>query len=430
MGERIRRAGAVAWAVVGLVALLTVLGLVGWWLRVIFPPLILAGAIVFLLNPIVTLLQRRGVPRVGGAAIAYLAIAGVLVGAGFLVSPIVADQADELSKEWPQIRAKIERWVDDRAAQSEDWAVRLPTWAELQDQVDSTDENIGDQLDRAREIGSRVFHILLIAVLGPIIAFYLLVDLPHLRDVANGLVPERARPEVHLLAHRLNRAIGGFFRGQLMVALIVGMMVSTGLAVLDLPLWLIIGMVAGLFNIVPLVGPWIGAIPGVVVALTTRDVGTAVWVVAIMAGAQQVDNHFITPQVMQRAVKLHPVAVMLALLAGGTIGGIGGLLLAVPVAAVVKIVVGHLWRTYVLGEPVEQVAGQARAADEGHGGGVVTAVGTAPSTRGGVDPGDRDRDRDGAGDEAEDADRDPVERREDRPGATAAGVAARRGEEA
>ncbi|HEX9994248.1 MAG TPA: AI-2E family transporter [Acidimicrobiales bacterium] len=422
MGDRIRQAGAVAWAVVGVVALLTVIGLVGWWLRVIFPPLVLAGAIVFLLNPIVTLLQRRGIPRVGGAAIAYLGIAGVLVGAGFLVSPLVADQADQLSEEWPQIRAKLERWVDDRAEQSEDWAVQLPTWDELQDQLDSTDQNLSDQLDRAREIGSRVFHVLLIAVLGPIIAFYLLVDLPHLRDIAESLVPERARPEVHVVAHRLNRAIGGFFRGQLMVALIVGAMVSTGLAVLDLPLWLIIGMVAGLFNIVPLIGPWIGAIPGVVVALTTRDVGTAVWVVAIMGVAQQVDNHFITPQVMQRAVKLHPVAVMLALLAGGTIAGIGGLLLAVPVAAVVKIVVGHLWRTYVLGEPVEALAGQWRAADEGDGGGVVTPVGTAPSTRGGVDP-DEGEDDDDGGDGRAGGGRAPPA---DVPsGATAAGVAAR-----
>jgi predicted PurR-regulated permease PerM len=392
MGDRIRRAGAVAWAVVGLAVLLTLLGFVAWWVRVVFPPLIFAGAIVFLLNPVVTHLQRRGLPRVGGAAVAYLAIAGVLVGAGFLVSPIVADQADQLSNDWPEIRGKIERWVDDRAAQSENWAVQLPTWDAIQDQLDGTDQNLGDQIDRAREIGSRVFHILLIAVLGPIIAFYLLVDLPHLRDVANALTPERARPEVHLLAHRLNRAIGGFFRGQLMVALIVGVMVSLGLAILDLPLWLIIGMIAGLFNIVPLVGPWIGAIPGVVVALTTRDVGTAVWVVAIMAGAQQIDNHFITPQVMQRAVKLHPAAVMLALLAGGTIAGFGGLLLAVPMAAVVKIVVGHVWRTYVLGEPVEVLAEDWAVHDDGSSGGVVTAVGTAPSTRGGVDP---DEDGDG-----------------------------------
>jgi predicted PurR-regulated permease PerM len=99
----------------------------------------------------------------------------------------------------------------------------------------------------------------------------------------------------------------------------------------------------------------------VIIALTTRDVGTAVWVAAIMGAAQQIDNHFISPIVMQRAVKLHPAAVMMALLAGGTIGGFFGLLLAVPTAAVLKIIVGHLWHTYVLGEPFDD-EGRADAA--------------------------------------------------------------------
>ena len=77
-------------------------------------------------------------------------------------------------------------------------------------------------------------------------------------------------------------------------------------------------MIAGVFNMVPLIGPWVGAVPGVAIALTTRDFGTALWVVAIMTIAQQIDNHFISPLVMQRTTSLHPAVVMLALLAGGT----------------------------------------------------------------------------------------------------------------
>jgi predicted PurR-regulated permease PerM len=100
---------------------------------------------------------------------------------------------------------------------------------------------------------------------------------------------------------------------------------------------------------------------GVIIALTTRDFTTALWVIAIMAGAQQIDNHLISPMVMQRAVKLHPGAVMLALLVGGTTSGVFGLLIAVPAAAVLKILLSHLWHTYVLDEPLEQVG--ARAAE-------------------------------------------------------------------
>jgi predicted PurR-regulated permease PerM len=363
VSDRIRRAGSVSWAVVGVVALLAVLGVVAWTFRVIFPPLILAGAIVFILNPLVTRLQHRHVPRAVGTGITYLTFFGVIALIVVLMAPLVTSQLDELEDEWPHVRSDIENWINDRAEDTEDSFISLPTVDEIEDEFGNEGETLSEQVDRVRELGVRVFHVALIFFLAPIIAFYLLVDLPHLRRVAESLVPEQAKAEVFLVAHRLNRAVGGFFRGQLMVALIVGVMVSIGLAVLDLPFWLLVGMVAGVFNIIPLIGPWIGAIPGVIIALTTRDVGTAVWVAVIMAGAQQVDNHFISPLVMQRAVKLHPAAVMLALLAGGTLGGFFGLLLAVPTAAVLKILVGHAWRTYVLGEPIEEIAAEWQAAD-------------------------------------------------------------------
>ena len=363
MTERIRRAGSVAWAVVGLVVLLALIGVVAWYVRVIWPPLVLAGAIVFILHPVVTWEQARGIPRAIGTALAYLGVLALAALAVVLAYPLAADQAEELGDEWPEIRADLEERVDDWARETESWPIPIPTWQELEDEFGNGDrgdedrDTIAERVEQVREFGMRVFHIGIIFVLGPIIAFYLLVDLPRLRRVALELIPEPSKEEVLVVAHRLNRAIGGFFRGQLLVAALVGILVSIGLAIIDLPFWLLIGMIAGVFNVIPLIGPWVGGIPGVVIALTTRDVGTAVWVVVVMAVAQQVDNHFISPVVMQRAVKLHPAAVMMALLAGGTLGGFFGLLLAVPAVAVLKILVGHLWRTYVLEEPVEmQVA--------------------------------------------------------------------------
>ncbi|MGH9184451.1 MAG: AI-2E family transporter [Acidimicrobiales bacterium] len=362
MIDRIRRAGQVSWALVGLVAVVVLIGYVGWYIRVVFPPLLLAGAIVFILNPVVTWIQRRHIPRALGTAFAYLGCIGLVTLSGVLVAPLFSTQVDELTERWPELEADLQDWVDDLARRSEqsDWPFRIPTWDAIQNELGDNvaSENLGEQIDRAREIGVAVFHVVIVIILAPIIAFYFLVDLPHLRRVAESLVPEQSKAEVFVVARRLNRAIGGFFRGQLAVAFIVGTMVSIALLVLGLPLWLLVGMVAGLFNMIPLIGPWVGAIPGILIALATRDVGTAVWVAVIMASVQQIDNHFITPNVMQRAVKLHPAAVMLALLAGGTIGGFFGLLLAVPVAAVAKILLSHFWHTYVLGEPIEELAAE------------------------------------------------------------------------
>jgi predicted PurR-regulated permease PerM len=393
MVERIRRAGAVCWALCGVAAVIALLGLLAWVLRVIWPPLILAGAIVFLLNPVVTRLQRRHIPRALGTAFSYLGVAAVVTIVVLLVAPLATEQYDDLAAEWPELRQDLQDSIDDLSERSEEdnWPIQIPTYDELEAQFtgdESVDANgdgdisaeerqdrFADQLDTARELALRVFHVGIIFVLAPIIAFYLLVDLPHLRETARSLVPVRARGDVMVVSRRLGHAIGGYFRGQLAVAFVVGTMASIGMAIIDLPFWLIVGMVAGLFNMIPLIGPWVGAVPGIIIALTTGGgLSKAIWVAVVMAIVQQIDNHFISPIVMQRAVKLHPAVVMLALLAGGTLGGFFGLLLAVPATAVLKILVGHAWRHFVLGQPLDEIEAEWEHDDAQPSVGVVESI--------------------------------------------------------
>jgi predicted PurR-regulated permease PerM len=360
--EAIRRAGSVAWAFVGLAAAIAIIAWVGWKVAVIFPPLILAGAIVFILNPFISMLQRRGIPRLAGVAMTYLGFLSVAILIGLVMYPAVHDQGENLADRWPAIRLKMENWVDDRAESLKGTPFEFDR-QKVTEAFSNTDVSVRDQIDQVAKVGVKVFHVLLVMILTPIFAFYLLVDLPHLKQVADGLIPSAARPEVLALARRMNAAVGGFFRGQLVVALIVGTLASIGLLIIGLPFWLLIGMVAGFFNMIPLIGPYIGGIPALVIALTTREPITALWVILIMVTVQQIDNHFISPLVMHRVVKLHPVLVMLALLLGGTLGGFFGLLVAVPTAAILKILVGHLWRVHVLGQPIEQYAEEAEADD-------------------------------------------------------------------
>jgi predicted PurR-regulated permease PerM len=360
--EGIRRAGSVAWAFVGLSVAVAIIGWVAWKVAVIFPPLILAGAIVFILNPFITMLQRRGIPRLAGVAMTYFGFLTVAILTGLVMYPAVHDQGENLTDRWPSIRTKMERWVDDRAESVKGTPFEFDR-QKVTEAFSNTDVSVRDQIDRVAKVGVQIFHVLLVMVLTPVFAFYLLVDLPHLKQVADGLIPGSARPEILILARRMNAAVGGFFRGQLVVALIVGIMASVGLLIIGLPFWLLIGMVAGFFNMIPLIGPYIGGIPALVIALTTNEPITALWVIVVMVTVQQIDNHFISPLVMHRVVKLHPVLVMLALLLGGTLGGFFGLLVAVPTAAIIKILVGHLWRVHVLGEPIESYAEYVEADD-------------------------------------------------------------------
>jgi len=367
LSERLRRAGIAAWSIIGL---LIVLAAAGWLLlkiRVIFPPLGLAILIIYLLNPIVNRLEQRRVPRLWGTILAYVVVAGVVTIVVVAASPFIGDQAEQLSRDWPVFKEEIVASAEDAANVIEgrvnanidttelhcllDVAGEgAPTEAECDEVTRTFRERIAGSAEQLTEIGSSVVEVLLIFVLAPLLALYLLIDLPHLqRDILN-LVPEAQRDEVADVASKVGRTVGGFFRGQLLVALIVGVMSSLGFFIIDLKFWLVIGAIAGFTNLIPLVGPFIGGSLGFLVGTVTDNVGTGLKAALVALIVQQIDNHVISPNVMKRTVQVHPVTVMLSLLAGGTLAGFWGVLLGVPAVAVVKLLLSHLWATRVLHE--------------------------------------------------------------------------------
>ena len=132
-------------------------------------------------------------------------------------------------------------------------------------------------------------------------------------------------------------------------------MSALGFALIGLPFWFLIGAIAGFFNLIPLVGPYIGGALGFLVGTVTGGVGLGLKAALVELVVQQIDNHIISPNVMKRTVQIHPATVMLAILAGGAVAGFWGVLLGVPAVAVIKLLLGHVWATRVLGEEVSPV---------------------------------------------------------------------------
>jgi predicted PurR-regulated permease PerM len=353
--DTLRRLGVITWSLVGTIVFVA---LVVWGIiqvKNIIPAVVLATAIIYLLNPVVSLLHRRGVPRILGSCLSYVVLLALVTLAVWLAFPSIADQAKQLGDDFPTI-------YDDLAVDAEGWAdnfgitVEIPRYDELDSYFASATEDGGLlSFDRVSNFTLSVLEFLLILVLAPVLAFYLLMDLPKLADKGRALFPDEHRDEALHVGHQLSQAVGGFLRGQLVVALIVGMLTSFGFWVIGLDFWLLIGMIAGFLNIIPFVGPWVGGGLGVLVALATADAGTAVAAAIVAASVQQLDNHFISPAVLRVTVRLHPATIILALLVGATLGGLLGVLLAVPVTAIVKIIVGHFWRTRILGQSWEEV---------------------------------------------------------------------------
>ena len=386
-GERLRRVGVAAWSLLGLL----IIGAIALWallkIRIIFPPLVLALLIIYLLNPFVSWLQRRRVPRLGGALTAYVVVLGTLTLLVMALIPLISRQVEEISDHWPEYRNEILAFVDDTAQGIEDrFGTEIDTAQVsclLGEDSDLGDDDVSaakcdrvtrdfrdavlEQAGRITEIGSSFLEALLVFILGPLIAFYLLVDLPNVqRDLLN-LVPRSYRGEVADVASKIGLAVGGFFRGQLVVALLVGALSAFGFYLIGLPFWFLIGAIAGFFNLIPLVGPYVGGAIGFFVGTIDEGIGLGLKAALVELIVQQIDNHIISPNVMKRTINMHPVTVMLSLLAGGTLAGFWGVLLGVPAVAVGKLVLGHMWATRVLNKPVSPVVeedAEAEAEDD------------------------------------------------------------------
>lgn len=343
------------WTVLGVVALAWALGhLFAEPIHLLVPPLALAAILIYLLNPAVTWMADRGLPRVLATTIAYLVLGGVLVGLSVIVVPLLARQTADLIDRLPDIAVGLQDTVNDQLRRM-GLAQRVtldPEATETQVAIEQFLEDNRDQVfGLLRGAGALVAGLvagLVAIVLAPVLAFYVLADLPRLSEGVRRLVPPGSRSEVVDVTQRILRTVGAYVRGQLLVATFVAVATSVGLAIIGLPFWALVGVMAGAFNLIPFVGPFVGGVLGALIALTVGNgFGQAVAVVVVMVLVQQVDNHVITPGVLSRTVHVHPVTIILSLAAAASLFGILGMLVAIPLIAATKLVVLYLLVTRV-----------------------------------------------------------------------------------
>lgn len=360
--DRVRRVANLVWSAIGIILLTGILLWVAAQVRIIWLPIVFAGGLVIVLDPLVRLLARLRVPRVVGSILSLAVLIAVLVAVGFLVVPTVRAQASEFGDTLPGLYDRVVGWLVSLSAQL---GIDLgPVWTSetirqwLQDPAnqDAIQEVLGGVGTGAGAVLRGASEIVTVVLVAPFLAVYALIDLPRTGRVALDLTPPRFRDEVHFVGLQMGRTLTGFVRGQLLVATFVGVLSSIALLLLDVPFWAVIGITAGALNLIPFVGPFVGGALAAVVSLLEGDLVKAVLAVVAFTSIQQVDNHLITPIVQRARVRLSPLVIVLALLAGGSVAGFLGVLIAVPTVATLRILLGHLWRTRVLGESWEQAA--------------------------------------------------------------------------
>ncbi|MDW8806605.1 AI-2E family transporter [Streptomyces scabiei] len=294
--------------------------------------------ITAMLQPAVARLTRHGVPR--GLATALTAVLGFVVMGliGWFVTWQVMENIDDLSDQIQDGIDELQRWLLDSPFHV--------TENQINDIAKNLREAVSDNTDTITSAGLEGVTVLVEALTGILLTvfatLFLLYDGKRIWQWSLKLVPSAARPGVADAGPRAWRTLTAYVRGTVVVALIDAIFIGLGIYFLDVPMAVPLAVFIFLFSFIPLVGAVVSGALAVVVALVTQGVFTAVMTLVVVLAVQQIEGHILQPFILGRAVRVHPLAVVLAVAAGGMIAGIGGAVVAVPLVAVTNTVVGSL----------------------------------------------------------------------------------------
>ncbi|MFG2717394.1 AI-2E family transporter [Streptomyces sp. NPDC048416] len=333
-----RVAAEVGWRLLVLAGAIYVLTQIISAVSLVVLAFVAALLVTALLQPTVARLKRMGLPR--GLATAVTAVSGfVIMGlVGWFVVWQVMDNLDDLSH-------KVQGGIEELKS----WALNSPFHV-TEDQINQIAKNLSDTIgSNTNEITSAglqgvtvVVEVLTGILLAMFSTLFLLYDGPKIWQWVLKLVPEAARPGVAGAGPKAWRTLTAYVRGTVIVALIDAICIGVGIYFLGVPMAVPLAVFIFLFAFIPLVGAVVSGALAVVVALVTDGVFNALMVLVVVLAVQQIEGHVLQPFILGRAVRVHPLAVVLSVAAGGLVAGIGGAVVAVPLVAVTNTVVGYL----------------------------------------------------------------------------------------
>jgi predicted PurR-regulated permease PerM len=288
------------------------------------------------IEPLVLRLRRGPFSRGQGILIVYTAIMLVIAAILVLTVPIVIAEASGFRETLPRLITNLSELfygIDDR--------LLGPTAEKAVEQVARPPATAEDQSAAALAVGLSVVEAVFAAITVFVVAYYWLTERVQIKRAVTSLFPRAQRQRVGTIWNEVEEVLGGWVRGQLVLMLFIGVAAASAYTLIGLKYALVLGIVAGLLEVVPLVGPYLGAIPAILVALT-QDVQLALWVALFNLVIQLLEGYVLVPRVMSHTVGVSSLTVVLGLLVGAALGGVPGALVAVPLAAVAQVVLKHL----------------------------------------------------------------------------------------
>lgn len=348
-GSRLPISRAIAFWLAGLGVL--VLGL--WVLRDALLPFIAGFILAYLLDPLADRFERLGIGRLGASLAVLLLVLLILSLVLVLLVPLIGRQLTAVAAQLPEYVRVLQNFVEVRIGPYIEQLGGRESLSDLQSSIGNVvGQGISWVLGFLKSLWSgsqAVVGVVSLLVVTPVVAFYLLVDWDRMVAIVDAWIPVRHRPTVRALARDIDRALAGFIRGQAAVCLLLGTFYAVGLWLVGLNFAILIGLTAGLLSFIPYIGSFTGFILSLGVALVQfwPEWGRILLTVGVFFLGQFLEGNIISPKLVGASVGLHPVWVMFALFAFGSLFGFTGLLLAVPLAAALGVLARFALANYL-----------------------------------------------------------------------------------
>lgn len=315
-------------------------------LSTIAPPVILAFIAYYLLNPIVNLLEKLRVKRIWGIIILILGIGGALTGIILLTAPAIEAQIKDLVQSFPnylkQLGDNMTNWVQNSFLgpyydDGYNWV--MERLGELPQLIGSY---ISNGFQGIQSIASTITTTIVSIVTFPFILFFLLKDGKSFQHFIIKLFPPKFRDDTKQILTNIDTQVGSYIQGQIIVASVIGILLFIGYLIIGLDYAFILAIVAAVTSVVPYLGPTIAIIPAAIIAIVTSPF-MLLKLAIVWIAVQFLEGNFVSPNIMGKTMKIHPLTIILVLLIAGNLFGVIGVILGIPGYAIVKVIGAYIF---------------------------------------------------------------------------------------
>ncbi|WP_236914983.1 AI-2E family transporter [Clostridium sp. Cult2] len=306
--------------------------------------IIISAILAYLFNPIINFFEKHNISRGLGVLIVYMVIIGIIIILSFLVFPKTGKELKRFLAVIPIYFEKFSKFVDNLYYKYYTNIDNMPPILQsiegvILNSFQSIENVIINGISRFFEGVIATFSKVVSLILIPILTFYFLKDKDYFKTKIYLTIPKKMRKEVKELSLEIDRALSQFIRGRLILAIYVGVATTILLLILKIDFAIVIGIITGIADIIPYFGPFIGFLPAVFFALLSSPI-KSLWVAILFIGIQWVENNVLAPKIIGETTGIHPITILLALVIGGGMFGVMGMIFSIPAVAVFKILYG------------------------------------------------------------------------------------------